>query len=244
MQLRKKKIGSSQFEITLNNKVEILQTIDENWQRGLPMRIVTLNPEMLIAAKEKPNLHQAIQSAEAIIPDGIGIILLLQKLGIRGVKRLPGIELAWELLNQAIKYDLQIALIGSTDQSLRGAIDKIQKEIGKPNLIYSRNGFFGEKDEVKIIEVLLELQPSLLLIAMPFERQEIFLHNLTKRGFRGISIGIGGSFDVWAGLVDRAPKFLQLIGLEWLWRILKQPARITRLSKVLIPFGKIYMDEH
>jgi exopolysaccharide biosynthesis WecB/TagA/CpsF family protein len=67
---------------------------------------------------------------------------------------------------------------------------------------------------------------------------------LTKRGFRGISIGIGGSFDVWAGLVDRAPKFLQLIGLEWLWRILKQPARITRLSKVLIPFGKIYMDEH
>lgn len=239
---QEKQLIKGNYEITLNTLPELLELVEDNWESKTPFRIVTFNPEMLVKSEGDAVFKAAVHSAEAIIPDGIGLVLLLKKYVTKKVKRQPGIELAWEALKLAVKDQLPLALIGSTDKALQGTLHKIQSEIGRPNLIYSRNGFFAEEEDAQIINLLLELQPSLLLVAMPFTRQEVFLHKAFQRGLKSVAIGIGGSFDVWAGHVTRAPVLFQKIGLEWLWRILLQPVRFQRILQTLIPFTKFYLS--
>lgn len=234
------------FEITLDNAETLINYIKSILLGGTQsggFRIVTFNPEMLIASRQNKELEKAIQSANAIIPDGIGLVWLLRKKGAKQAQRLAGIDLAWKLLAEAIKSDLPISLIGSTDEALKKSIKNINDKLGKANLIYTHNGFFNQAQQAQITNVLLEIQPKLLLVATPFIQQEIFLADLYNKGFKGVALGVGGSFDVWAGLVERAPVFMQKIGLEWLWRLLKQPARFQRLMQTFIPFSKIYFTE-
>lgn len=220
------------FEINTNSSEELLEQALKNKQ----YRIVTFNPEMLITAQKNSEFKKAIQKAQALIPDGIGIILLLKKAGYKKVIRQPGIEIAWKLIEKAIQKNLKIALIGSTDESLEGTIKKIKNTFGYFNLVYKHNGFF---DEQEVIPKLKAAKPDLTLIALPFVKQEIFL---AKVNLEGISLGVGGSFDVWAGKVERAPKTMQNLGMEWLWRLCRQPQRLGRIGSLFWPFFKIYFN--
>lgn len=231
------------FKITINKKIEILNLLKERIQQNIATRIITLNPEMLIASEKNNLFKQALLSADVLIPDGIGIIALLRKKKTFNVQRLPGIELAWDILSLAESEKWSVALIGSTEDVLTKTIQNINKDINKLNLTYTRDGFFQDKEHDEIMNILLKTQTKVLLLAMPFEKQEVFLHKLQLKGFKGISIGVGGSFDVWAGIVNRAPKIFQNLGLEWLWRVINQPVRASRICKILIPFLKIYMKE-
>jgi N-acetylglucosaminyldiphosphoundecaprenol N-acetyl-beta-D-mannosaminyltransferase len=231
----KQKAIIQDFEINLNSAEELLETAFKEAQ----YRIVTFNPEMLMVAQANPEFKLAIKQAAVLIPDGIGIVLLLKKIGFKSAKRQAGIEIAWKLLEKAIQKKQRIALIGSTDESLAGTIAKIQNTFGAFNLVYKHNGFFDEIADAEIINQLKQAQPDLTLMAMPFVRQEIFL---SKANLQGISIGLGGSFDVWAGKVQRSPEIMQNLGLEWLWRLYKQPERFSRLAKVFWPFLKIYLS--
>jgi N-acetylglucosaminyldiphosphoundecaprenol N-acetyl-beta-D-mannosaminyltransferase len=232
------------FEITLDNAETLVNYIKSIWANNkMPetgFRIVTFNPEMLIATRQNKEFQKSVQVADAIIPDGIGLVWLLRKKGAKQVQRLAGIDLAWKLLTEAIKADLPISLIGSTDEVLKKSIENINDKLGKANLIYAHNGFFNDSQQVQITNVLLEIQPKFLLVAMPFIKQEIFLADLYTKGFKGVAMGVGGSFDVWANLVERAPVFMQKFGLEWFWRLIKQPERFQRLMQTFIPFSKIY----
>jgi N-acetylglucosaminyldiphosphoundecaprenol N-acetyl-beta-D-mannosaminyltransferase len=233
---------SSNYEITINSLSELLFLTEEAWAEQKAFRVVTFNPEMLVQAESDDLFKKSIVSAQALIPDGIGLVALLRKKGCKQVQRQPGIELAWKLLNKAVQKNLPIALIGSSPESLAGTIQRIHAELGEPKIVYSRDGFFSVAEEELLVTELLATKPALLLVAMPFVRQEPFLHKLQERGLKAVSIGVGGSFDVWAGVVERAPKWLQGLNLEWTWRIIKQPQRISRLLKMLPSFLKIYFS--
>ena len=221
------------FWLDLDDKEQICRKafLAENY------RICTFNPEMLIASLQDESLAKAIKQADSIIPDGIGLVLLLKKLGVKQAQRLPGIELAWYLIEYAVKRQCKIALIGSTQVALEGTIAKIRQECGSFNLVYARNGFFKEKEEEQVYQELKKLAPDLTLLALPFRKQEKIL---AKYQIKGIYLGVGGSFEVWADLVRRAPFIWQQLGFEWLWRLYKQPARLNRLAKTIWPFWKIY----
>jgi N-acetylglucosaminyldiphosphoundecaprenol N-acetyl-beta-D-mannosaminyltransferase len=221
------------FKIDLSSKTEICQKAFA----ASRFRICTFNPEMLIKSLEDPALGTAIKNADSIIPDGTGLVLLLKKGGAKQAQRLPGIELAWSLLDQAVKNNLKIALIGSTQAALDGTINKINQELGHFNLVYAQNGFF--KDQSHVIDALEKARPDLTLMALPFSIQEKILSEYPSSG---VCLGVGGSFEVWAGLVKRAPAAWQNLGLEWLWRLSKQPARFGRLAKIIWPFCKIYLQ--
>lgn len=230
------------IQVCTNSFTELSELLEETLELKSPLRIVTINPEMLVESDKNKEFHNALLSADLIIPDGIGIVLLLKKLGEKNVKRIPGIELSWKALELCIKQNLPIAIIGSTDSVLEAALKNISQKLGKPNLIYSHNGFFDETQKKQIQNVLLEVKPSLLLVAMPFVKQEIFLNELFEKGLSSLAFGVGGSLDVWSGQVTRAPVFAQKIGLEWLWRVLGQPERISRLAKTALPFFRIFFQ--
>ncbi|MDX1921142.1 MAG: WecB/TagA/CpsF family glycosyltransferase [Candidatus Caenarcaniphilales bacterium] len=228
--------------VCTNNFHDLTVALEAHLENKKRLRIVTINPEMLVAADQNQEFFKAVKAADLVIPDGMGIVLLLKKKGAKDATRVPGIELSWKALELAIQQNLPIAIIGSTDSALEGSLKTITEKLGKPNLIYSHNGFFDEKEKLQIQNVLFETKPALVLVAMPFIKQEIFLAELFEKGLNAIAFGVGGSLDVWSGKVERAPLTFQRLGLEWLWRVLGQPERFSRLLKTLLPFVRIYFS--
>jgi N-acetylglucosaminyldiphosphoundecaprenol N-acetyl-beta-D-mannosaminyltransferase len=193
-------------------------------------QVVTINPEMFETANHNINFRKIVDEAELIIPDGVGVKIALKINGIN-VDRIPGIDFAHELLIKSAKNNYPVAIIGAKEDVLSKAIKKLKNEIENLNIVYSHNGYFDNDNE--IINELASKSPKLVLIAMGSPRQEEFIYKAKSTLSSGLFIGIGGSLDVWSGNLKRAPKIIQKLGLEWLYRTLSQPSRFKRIFPTL-----------
>ena len=110
----------------------------------------------------------------------------------------------------------------------------MQNQIGGLNIVYYHNGYFDNDNE--IYDEINAKSPRLILVAMGSPRQEQFIYNAKKVLKPALMIGIGGSLDVWSGMVKRAPKIFQILGLEWLYRTITQPSRLKRIFPTLPMF--------
>lgn len=192
--------------------------------------VVTINPEMISCAKSNKEFAQIINNAALIIPDGIGIELGLRILGYK-VKRIAGIEFAKRLIEEFSKNSEPTAFIGAKPEIIQKALENLKNEYSNLNICYSHDGYF--KDEERIIREVIESKPKLVLAALGSPKQEFFIKEAQKGLPEAVFIGIGGSFDVWSGVVKRAPEIWQKIGLEWLYRTVKEPKRFKRIFPTL-----------
>lgn len=188
--------------------------------------VVTINPEMIINANKNSEFKEIINNADLVIPDGIGVEIGLKILGHR-VKRIAGIEFGKELLYNAAKSGEKVALIGAKPEVISLAQKKLESEIENLNIIYTHDGYFAQPTE--IYEKLIETAPDLILVALGSPKQEMFISKIKDKLPNSIMIGLGGSFDVWSGMSKRAPLIYQKIGLEWLYRAIKEPKRFKRI---------------
>ena len=193
-------------------------------------QVVTINPEMISAAHSNSEFANIIDNADLIVPDGIGVELGLKILG-HNVRRIAGIELGKELIIKFSKAGKKIAMVGAKPTIVDGAIENLKNEIPELNIVYSHDGYF--KNDEEILNEIAKTQPDLVLVALGSPKQEFFIHSLKDRLPNATMIGLGGSFDVWAGVVERAPKIYQKLGLEWLYRTLKEPKRFKRIFPTL-----------
>ncbi|MCI1273317.1 MAG: WecB/TagA/CpsF family glycosyltransferase [Clostridiaceae bacterium] len=193
-------------------------------------QVVTINPEMISCAKTNESLKNIIENAELVIPDGIGVEIGLKILGYN-VRRIAGIAFAHKLLEASVKNCQRVALIGSKPEVITKAVENLKAEIPGINIIYVRDGYF--KDDDKVLSEIKEMQPEVILAALGSPKQEEFIYNAKKLLPNAIMIGVGGSFDVWSGCVERAPEIYQKIGLEWLYRTVKEPKRFKRIFPTL-----------
>lgn len=193
-------------------------------------QIVTINPEMINYAEVNNDFANIVKEADMVIPDGIGVKIAL-KLNGHNVERIPGVDFARSLLNEAAACNIPVAIIGAKEEVINKAVKNLQNEINGLNIVYYHNGYFdNDKD---IYNTLLEKSPKLILVATGSPRQEYFIYNAKKILNPALMIGIGGSLDVWSGNVKRAPKFIQSLGLEWLYRSVKEPYRFKRIFPAL-----------
>ena len=192
--------------------------------------IVTINPEIIESAKKNSHLERILKEAELVVADGIGIKIGLLIKGQK-VDRIAGIDFAKRLVEEAAKSGIPTALVGAKQEVLEKATETLLKNNSGLNLVYTHNGYFENNSE--IINELKEKSPKLLLVAMGAPKQEEFIYEAKNVLPSTLMIGIGGSFDVWAGNVKRAPKIWQKLGLEWLYRTIKQPERFKRIFLTL-----------
>jgi len=193
-------------------------------------QIVTINPEMFENASKDNDFANIIKEAEMVIPDGVGVKIALAINGTK-VDRIPGIDFAYKLLQETALNNIPVAIIGSKEDVILKAIENLQNQIGGLNIVYYHNGYFDNDNE--IYDEINAKSPRLILVAMGSPRQEQFIYNAKKVLKPALMIGIGGSLDVWSGMVKRAPKIFQILGLEWLYRTLSQPSRIKRIFPTL-----------
>lgn len=193
-------------------------------------QIVTINPEMISAAQKNQTFADIISSAELVVPDGIGVEIGLRILGHK-VRRIPGIELGKALIKRFSLEGKSVAMIGAKPDVITSAISNLKTEIPDLNIVYSHDGYFN--DDNSVISHVVEASPDLVLVALGSPKQEFFIDSLKKRLPNAVMIGLGGSFDVWAGAVERAPEIFQKLGLEWLYRTIKEPQRFKRIFPTL-----------
>lgn len=204
------------------------QAVD--WAYSKHGQIVTINPEMISAAQKNSDFAEIINSAELVVADGIGVEIGLKILGYK-VKRIAGIDLGKALVEKFTASGKSVAMIGAKPGVVDDAVVNLSKEYQNLNVVYSHDGYFDNDED--IIESVISVNPDLILVALGSPKQEFFIHNLKEKLPNSTLIGLGGSFDVWAGVVERAPKIYQKLGLEWLYRTLKEPKRFKRIFPTL-----------
>ena len=204
------------------------QAVD--WAYSKHGQIVTINPEMISAAQSNPEFADIIKKAELVVADGIGVEIGLKILGY-SIKRIAGIDLGKALIEKFTASGKSVAMIGAKPGVVDSAIVNLTKEYQNLNVVYSHDGYFDNDED--IIESVISANPDLILVALGSPKQEFFIHNIKEKLPNSTLIGLGGSFDVWAGVVERAPKIYQKLGLEWLYITLKEPKRFKRIFPTL-----------
>lgn len=193
-------------------------------------QIVTLNPEMIAFAQKNSEFAKIIENAQLVVADGIGVEIGLKILG-HNVKRIAGIELGKALIEKFAQSGKTIGMIGAKPEVIELAVRNLKDEIQNLNIVYFHNGYFS--DDKLIQEEVVNANPDLVLVALGSPKQEYFINELKQKLPNSVTIGLGGSFDVWAGVVERAPKIYQKLGLEWLYRTVKEPKRFKRIFPTL-----------
>ncbi|MGV3526144.1 MAG: WecB/TagA/CpsF family glycosyltransferase [Candidatus Sericytochromatia bacterium] len=190
--------------------------------------VVTMNAEMAYAATLNPALMGILQRAELVIPDGIGVVWALGRQGVR-VQRLPGVEIVETLLARASREPLKLAILGSSPETLEALQAVITQRYGHVPLAYCQHGYFKPEDEAKILADIQAARPDVLFVALGVPRQENWIAEHRKDLQIPLLIGVGGSFDVISGRLQRAPEWMRRLHLEWFFRLLQQPTRWRRM---------------
>ncbi|MDM5246425.1 WecB/TagA/CpsF family glycosyltransferase [Lysinibacillus sp. G4S2] len=205
---------------------ELMDMAFERIEKKQKALVVAINPEKIIKAKEDPALKKLLNDAEFQIPDGIGVILAskIQKGQIR--ERVTGVDMMMKLCEEAAKRGKPIFLYGGKPGVADAAKAKLESLFPSIKVVGTQDGY--EKDEQKVLDRINEAQPDLLFVAMGSPKQENWINANRDQLHPTIYQGVGGSFDVLAGTVKRAPEIFQKFGLEWFYRLMKEPKRIKR----------------
>ena len=193
-------------------------------------QVVTINPEMINYAAKHQDFAELINSAELVVPDGIGVQIGLKILGY-SVRRIAGIEFAHRMVKECAKSNQSVALIGAKSEIVQKSKENLMKEFPSLYITYVHDGYF-DNDETILNELKIR-QPRLVLCALGSPKQEEFIFKAKNLLPEALFIGVGGSFDVWSGVVKRAPVIYRKLGLEWFYRTVKEPKRFKRIFPTL-----------
>jgi N-acetylglucosaminyldiphosphoundecaprenol N-acetyl-beta-D-mannosaminyltransferase len=233
----KKRILGIPVDILKRKQLE--ERLDEA-RRGPGHSIVTLNPEIVLEATANTELRTAIEQAELVIPDGIGIQFANRYLGNGVGARMAGIDLMHFLVHKSVENNDGVFLLGGQPGVARDAARKLQRLYPGVQIVGAETDyrFWGRRlsDDV-LCQKIRRSGAGLLFVAFGSPRQETWIaKNLPRIPNVKRAIGVGGSFDFLSGRVRRAPRWLQRIGLEWFWRLLVQPWRAGRIVTATIRF--------
>ncbi|MCA1055166.1 WecB/TagA/CpsF family glycosyltransferase [Rossellomorea aquimaris] len=193
--------------------------------------IVAINPEKIMKARKDKELLTLLNNADYQIPDGIGVVVASKLKGGKIKERVTGIDLMMHLCKVCESNGKSIFLYGGKPGVAETAKDKLIKDFPSIRIVGVIDGY--EQDQEYIKEKINNANPDIIFVALGSPKQENWILENMNTSSPSIYQGVGGSFDVIAGNIDRAPEFLQKFGLEWFYRLLKEPWRWKR--QILLP---------
>ena len=208
---------------------DTLQKIEGFISSGKPHHIITLNAEIIYRAQNDLRLKEIINKADLVTPDGSGVVWASKYLNAPVPERVTGIDLTQNLAELAQKKGWSFYLYGGAPTIAEAAAQNLQKKHSGLKIAGTCHGYISEAEQQDLIEDIKKKKPDILLVALGAPRQEFWIEEHKESLQTSVCIGVGGSFDVIAGKVKRAPVFFQKAGLEWLYRFIKEPHRIGRM---------------
>lgn len=208
---------------------QALQQIGEFIENGEPHQIVTANAEIIYQASKNEKMRNVINAAQMVTADGSGVVWASRQLGQPLAQRVTGIDLVNSICQQSAKEKWKIYILGSAPGVAATAAVNIRNKFPGCNIIGTHHGYFNAKEEKQILAELEQLKPDVLFVALGAPKQEYWIADHIQKLGIPVAMGIGGSMDVLSGNVKRAPKWMQKMSLEWLYRLLIQPTRFKRV---------------
>ena len=220
--VRRELLGTTVHAVGLD---DALIWIRERIASRTPGYVVTLNGALLVQAARNPALRTVVNDAALVTADGIGVVLAARILCVTGVQRLAGIDLAVAACAQAAADGRRIYLLGASPGVADAAAGALRARFPGIQITGTHHGFFAADEDAAVIDSIRQARPDLLLVALGAPGQEQWMHRWIAVLGVPVAVGVGGSLDVLAGRVRRAPKWIQRVGLEWLFRALLEPRR-------------------
>lgn len=225
-----KRIKVLGIPVDLATMQETIQWIEKAIAERTPRQVITGNPEMLMTAQNNDTFFRVMTEADLIVPDGIGLVIAARRFLKADVpERVAGFDIATQLFPIAQKKGYRIYLLGAAPGVAEVARERLLAQYPGLQLVGVHDGFLNDSNRQQVIEEIRSLRPDLLYVGMGAPRQENFIAQFKQELQVPVSIGLGGSIDVWAGVAKRAPKIWQNLHLEWFYRLLRQPSRIGRM---------------
>lgn len=220
---------------------ELMKAISHDIEKNNQSFIVAINPEKILKSRKDEQLRSLLNGATYQIADGIGIIYASKLRGGSIKKRVTGIDTMEHLCELATKNDYSIFMYGAKNEILMQAKRNLEAKFKGIKIVGVINGY--EEDNDKIIKAINKVKPNIIFVAMGSPKQELWIKDNMDKVDVNIFQGVGGSFDVFSGAVKRAPVAMQKIGLEWFYRLLKDPKRILRQVKLIKFLGIVLITK-
>ncbi len=208
---------------------DALEIIEKFISEGKPRHIITANAEIIYRGVLEKKLSRTINKADLVTADGAGVVWAARYLGNPVPEKVSGIDLLVAICNKAQQTGWKLYFLGAAPGVAEKAVLKILEMYPDCHIAGYENGYFTKEEEPRIIENIKKVKPDILFVALGAPKQEYWIREHLQELGVPVCMGVGGSFDVLAGNVKRAPQWMQKRGLEWLYRLYKEPKRWRRM---------------
>jgi len=205
---------------------ETVAAIEAAVERGQPGAHLGLNAANLVAARDDPAYSDDLAAADLVTADGQSVVWGARLYGHAVPERVTGIDLMGALLNAARRHDWGVYLVGAREDVVDALAERLTQD--GIRIVGWRDGYFGLDAATEVASAVKDSGATLLFVGMPSPAKERFIIGAARPAGVPYSIGVGGSFDVLAGELRRAPGWMQRAGLEWLFRLSQEPGRLFR----------------
>lgn len=210
-----------------------LDAVDEFVRDGSPHHIVTADASMLVMAQQDSELRAIITQAALVTPDSVGVLWAAgrQKQPLR--ERVSGVEIVERLCARSAERGYRVYFLGAGPGVAQQAAEKMQEKYPGAQIVGTRDGFFKPEDGDGIAADIRACRADIVCVALGIPKQEKWIAAHREALGASVLIGVGGTFDVLSGNVKRAPRIMQRAKLEWLWRLLSNPKKVSKV--MLLP---------
>lgn len=207
---------------------QAVQAVEECLDADQSLSIGVVNVAKIVNMQKDPLLRESVLSSDLILADGAPLVWLSRLKKTPLPERVAGIDLMFNLFSLADQRRFRVFLLGAQKATLQTVVEAAGRQF--PGMVVAgyRDGFFNADQEREIAESIRDAAPHMLFVAMTSPKKEIFMKKWGPLMNVSVTHGVGGSFDVMAGLTRRAPKWMQAAGLEWFYRVLQEPRRMWK----------------
>ncbi len=213
---------------------QAVQWVEAAIVSGQSRSVIAVNPEKVIKAEQDAELLKHLQQAGLLIPDGIGVVFAVRLLGLGQLERVPGSELMPKLCEQASKKGYKVFLFGGSQEVIVQTEKVLVHRYPGLNIVGAQHGYVNEEEMQSVVMAINQTEADLLFIALGSPKQELWMTQYLPSLNIKVCQGVGGTFDVIAGRVKRAPLAFRALHLEWFYRLMAQPDRIFRQTALPI----------
>jgi len=234
------------FGIPINSMTmgQALDLIHERISRREKLQIGVVNAAKVVNMQNDPVLHDDVLSSDIILADGMSVVWAGKLLGRPLPERVTGIDLMMKLLDRGNEHRYRVYLLGASEEVSKKVEDNIRRDF--PNVVVAgrNNGYYTDAEEPAVVEKIAAANADILFVAMTSPKKEKFIAKWNDKLNVTVRHGVGGSFDVYSGKVERAPEIWMRLGLEWLYRVKQEPGRLwKRYLFTNLKFCKLVLTE-
>jgi N-acetylglucosaminyldiphosphoundecaprenol N-acetyl-beta-D-mannosaminyltransferase len=206
-----------------------LERIDQFVEDRSPHMVITSDTPSIVRAHDDAEYQEIVRAADMVTADGRGVVWMARVLGLPVRERVSGVDLVQSICERAIDKGYSVYLLGAMPGVAEEAAQALASRCSGLRIAGTHHGYFTAEEEPAVIRRIAEAKPDILFVALGAPRQERWIRQHMAELQAPVAIGVGGTFDVLAGRVPRAPEWMQRAGLEWLYRVLREPKRLPRM---------------